>query len=196
MVARAKAAYATSPLDPLAVCHLLGTLIPDDAIVIEELLSSGMNVVRQLIPATRPDSWFGMRGGGIGVALPQAAGIALGCPGRPVVVLSGDGSAMYSIQALWTLAHYRLPVVAVIFNNRGYRILKQRTRAIGGHSADSGEYVAMDIEDPALDFVRISEGLGVPAVCVETLDELQLHFTLGLMSGAPLLIEVVVDSAV
>ena len=195
LLARAQAAYASAPLDPLAVCHLLGTLIPDNAIVVEELLSSGMNVVRQLIPATRPDSWFGMRGGGIGVALPQAAGIALGLPGRPVVVLSGDGSAMYSVQALWTLAHYRLPVVAVIFNNRGYRILKQRTRAIGGHSAKTGDYVAMDIDDPALDFVRISEGLGVPAVCVETLDDLRAHFTLGLMSGAPLLIEVTVDSA-
>ncbi|QXQ07513.1 hypothetical protein KX816_05680 [Sphingosinicellaceae bacterium] len=194
--AEAEADAGAVPLSPLAVCHLLGQLIPDDAIVVEELLSSGMNTVRQLIPATRPDSWFGMRGGGIGVCLPQAAGIALGKPGCPVVALSGDGSAMYSLAALWTLAHYRLPVVAVIFNNRSYRILKQRTRAIGGHSAEAGTYVAMDIDTPALDFVKLSEGHGVAAVRVETLDALREAFVRGLAGDAPLLIEVVVDRTV
>lgn len=194
--ARAEAEYGAMPVSPLAALHLLGGLIPDDAIVVEELLSSGMNTVRQLVPATRPDSWFGMRGGGIGVALPQAAGIALGCPGRPVVVLSGDGSAMYSLAALWTLARYQLPVVAVIFNNRGYRILKQRTRAIGGHSAETGTYIAMDIDDPALDFIKLSEGHGVRAVRVETLDDLRDAFAAGLAGDAPLLIELVVDRVV
>lgn len=196
LVARAEAEAGATPLSPLAVVHLLGTLIPDDAIVVEELLSSGMNTVRQLIPATRPDSWFGMRGGGIGVCLPQAAGIALGKPGRPVVALSGDGSAMYSLAALWTLAHYRLPVVAVVFNNRSYRILKQRTRAIGGHSADAECYVAMDLDDPPLDFVKLSEGHGVAAVRVETLDALREAFLRGLAGGTPLLIEVIVDRTV
>lgn len=196
LVARAEAERGAMPVSPLAALHLLGQLIPDDAIVVEELLSSGMNTVRHLVPATRPDSWFGMRGGGIGVALPQAAGIALGCPGRPVVVLSGDGSAMYSLAALWTLARYRLPVVAVIFNNRGYRILKQRTRAIQGHSAETGTYVAMDIDDPALDFIKLSEGHGVAAVRVETLDALREAFVRGLSTDAPLLIELLVDTVV
>lgn len=196
LVARAEAEYGAMPVSPLAALHLLGGLIPDDAIVVEELLSSGMNTVRQLVPATRPDSWFGMRGGGIGVALPQAAGIALGCPGRPVVVLSGDGSAMYSLAALWTLARYRLPVVAVIFNNRGYRILKQRTRAIGGHSAETGTFVAMDIDDPPLDFVKLSEGHGVRAVRVDTLDALREAFIGSLAGDAPLLIELIVDRVV
>jgi len=196
LIARAEAEVGAMPVSPLAALHLLGQLIPDDAIVVEELLSSGMNTVRQLVPATRPDSWFGMRGGGIGVALPQAAGIALGCPGRPVVVLSGDGSAMYSLAALWTLARYRLPVVAVIFNNRGYRILKQRTRAIGGHSAAMDTYVAMDIDAPALDFIKLSEGHGVAAVRVETLDALRDAFIAGLAGDEPLVIELVVDSMV
>ena len=196
LIARAEGEGDAMPVSPLAALHLLGTLIPDDAIVVEELLSSGMNVVRQLIPATRPDSWFGMRGGGIGVALPQAAGIALGRPDRPVVVLSGDGSAMYSLAALWTLARYRLPVVIVIFNNRGYRILKQRTRAIGGHSAETGTYVAMDIDDPALDFIKLSEGHGVAAVRVTTLEALREAFIGGLAGNAPLLIELLVDTAV
>ena len=195
LIARAEAAASAMPLDPLAVCHRLGQLMPDDAIVIEELLSSGMNVVRQLIPATRPDSWFGMRGGGIGVCLPQAAGIALGKPGRPVVALSGDGSLMYSAAALWTLAHYRLPVVAVVFNNRGYRILKQRTRAIAGHSAAADHYVAMDIDAPAIDFMALATAHGVRGVRVETLDALAAAFVAGLAGDDPVLIEVIVDRA-
>ena len=195
LVARAEAESAAMPLSPLAVLHRLGRLLPDDAIVVEELLSSGMNTVRQLIPATRPDSWFGMRGGGIGVALPQAAGIALGKPGRPVVALSGDGSLMYSAAALWTLAHYRLPVVVVVFNNRGYRILKQRTRAIGGHSAAADSYVAMDIEAPAIDFMALAAAHGVAGVRVETLDALEATFTAALAGDGPVLIEVIVDRA-
>jgi benzoylformate decarboxylase len=180
------------PLQPMPVLKLIGELLPDDAIVIEELLSSGMNTVRHLIPATRPDSWFGMRGGGIGVAIPQAAGIQLANPGRPVVVLSGDGSAMYSAAALWTLAHYKLPVVTIIFNNRGYRILKQRTRAIGDHSAREGTYVAMDIEAPAIDFMALAKAHGVAGVKAETLAEVRAAVTAALGSDTATLIEITV----
>ncbi len=193
--ARADALADAMPLQPMPVLKLIGELLPADAIVIEELLSSGMNTVRHLVPAVRPDSWFGMRGGGIGVALPQAAGIQLAHPDRPVVVLSGDGSAMYSAAALWTLAHYRLPVVAVIFNNRGYRILKQRTRAIGGHSAETGDYVAMDIDAPAVDFMALAQAHGVAGVRAETLAEVRAAFVAALASNAPTLIEVVVSSS-
>ena len=192
IVARADALAGELPLQPMPVLKLIGELLPPDAIVIEELLSSGMNTVRHLVPAIRPDSWFGMRGGGIGVALPQAAGIQLAHPDRPVVVLSGDGSAMYSAAALWTLAHYKLPVVAVIFNNRGYRILKQRTRAIGGHSAETGEYVAMDIDEPAVDFMALAKAHGVAGVRAETLDAVRAAFVAALASDAPTLIEVTV----
>ena len=192
LLTRADAMAGEMPLQPMPVLKLIGELLPAGAIVIEELLSSGMNTVRHLVPAVAPDSWFGMRGGGIGVAIPQAVGIQLANPGRPVVVLSGDGSAMYSAAALWTLAHYRLPVVTVIFNNRGYRILKQRTRAIGDHSARSGSYVAMDIEAPAIDFMALATAHGVAGVRAETLDEVRAAFTAALASDTPTLIEVVV----
>ena len=151
-----------------------------------------MNTVRHLVPAIAPDSWFGMRGGGIGVAIPQAAGIQLAHPGRPVVVLSGDGSAMYSAAALWTLAHYNLPVVTIIFNNRGYRILKQRTRAIGGHSAETGTYIEMDIENPGIDFPALATAHGVASVRAETLAEVREAFTAALASNTPTLIEIIV----
>ncbi|OYU14386.1 MAG: benzoylformate decarboxylase [Alphaproteobacteria bacterium PA4] len=192
LLARADALAGDMPLQPLPVLKLIGELLPDNAIVIEELLSSGMNTVRQLIPATRPDSWYGMRGGGIGVAIPQAVGMQLANPGRPVVALSGDGSAMYAAAALWTLAHYRLPVVTIIFNNQGYRILKQRTRAIGDHSARTDTYVEMDIQNPAIDFQALAQAHGVATVRVETLDAVRDAVTAALASDAPTLIEVVV----
>ncbi|KAB7648169.1 thiamine pyrophosphate-binding protein [Polymorphobacter fuscus] len=192
LFARADAMADALPLQPLPVLKLIGALLPENAIVIEELLSSGMNTVRHLVPAVRPDSWFGMRGGGIGVAIPQAAGIALAHPDRPVVVLSGDGSAMYSAAALWTLAHYRLPVVTIIFNNRGYRILKQRTRAIGGHSAATDTYVEMDIDSPAIDFLALATAHGVAGVRAETLDDVRDAVTAALASDAPTLIEITV----
>jgi benzoylformate decarboxylase len=196
LIARAEAEAEILPLRSLAVLHAIAQLLPDDAIVVEETLSTGMNTVRHLMPATRPDSWFGMRGGGIGVALPQAIGIKLAHPDRPVIALSGDGSAMYSVQALWTAAHYRLGIVAIIVNNRSYRILKQRTRALGGHSAASGDFVGMDLTDPAIDFVALSEAQGVAAIRVVTLPDLRAAVERGLAGAGPLLIEVEIDSAV
>jgi len=196
LLARADAAMDASPMDPMAVLKRLGEVMPDDAIIIEELLSSGMNMVRSLLPATRPDSWFGMRGGGIGVALPQAAAMKLAQPQRPVVALSGDGSLMYSAAALWTLAHYKLPVVAVVFNNASYRILKQRTRAIGDHSAREDRYVAMDLQEPAIDFMALAAAHGVAGVRVESIDGLLDAFATALASEGPTLIEVPVARAI
>ncbi|WP_310497139.1 thiamine pyrophosphate-binding protein [Sandarakinorhabdus sp.] len=190
LLARADALTGDMPMQPMPVLKLLGELMPDDAIVIEELLSSGMNTVRQLVPATRPDSWFGMRGGGIGVALPQAAAMKLAHPNRPVVALTGDGSVMYAAAALWTMAHYKLPVVTVVFNNSSYRILKQRTRAIGDHSARTGSFVAMDLTEPAIDFQALAAAHGVKAVKAETLDAVRSAFVAALASDTPTLIEV------
>jgi benzoylformate decarboxylase len=192
LLAQADALADQLPLQPMPVLKLIGELLPENAIVIEELLSSGMNTVRHLVPAVAPDSWFGMRGGGIGVAIPQAAGIALANPDRPVVVLSGDGSAMYSAAGLWTLAHYRLPVVTIIFNNQGYRILKQRTRAIGGHSAETGTYVEMDIDTPAIDFMALARAHGVHGVRADTLDAVRAAVTAALAADTPTLIEITV----
>ncbi len=196
LVARAEADADALPLRPLAVLHAIAQCLPAAAIVVEETLSTGMNTVRHLMPAVRPDSWFGMRGGGIGVALPQAIGIKLALPDRPVLALSGDGSAMYAIQALWTAAHYRLGIVAVIVNNRSYRILKQRTRALDGPSAAAGTYVGMDLTDPAIDFVALSEAQGVPAEQVATLPELRAALARGFAGPGPRLIEVVIDDAI
>jgi len=194
--ARAAAEADIIPLRPLAVLAAIADGLPADAIVVEETLSTGMNTVRHLMPAVRPDSWFGMRGGGIGVALPQAIGIKIARPDRPVLALSGDGSAMYAIQALWTAAHYGLGIVAVIVNNRSYRILKQRTRALGGASAATDTYVGMDLTDPAIDFVALSEAQGVPAERVATLPDLRAALARGFAGPGPRLIEVIIDDTI
>ena len=196
MCARAAAEADIIPLRPLAVLAAIADGLPADAIVVEETLSTGMNTVRHLMPAVRPDSWFGMRGGGIGVALPQANGIKIARPDRPVLALSGDGSAMYAIQALWTAAHYGRGIVAVIVNNRSYRILKQRTRALGGASAATDTYVGMDLTDPAIDFVALSEAQGVPAERVATLPDLRAALARGFAGPGPRLIEVVIDDTI
>ena len=102
---------------------------------------------------------------------------------------------MYSAAALWRLAHYRLPVVTIVFNNSSYRILKQRTRAIGDHSAREGVFVAMDLEDPPIDFMALATAHGVKGVRVESIAALIEAFQAALASDAPTLIEVPVARA-
>src|SRR5437763_8302035 len=99
-----------------------GAALRADAVVIDETLSSGAGL-RRFLRAQDPQGFYGLRGGGIGWGLPAAIGVKLALPHRPVVALVGDGSAMYTSQALWTAAHERIPVTFVILNNRSYRIL-------------------------------------------------------------------------
>jgi benzoylformate decarboxylase len=189
---RAAGLAGHDPIHPMALLHALGQVLPRDAVVVEEALSSNEGV-RLLIRSDDPQSFFGMRGGGIGWALPAAIGIKLGLPQRPVVALVGDGGSLYTIQALWTAAHERVPVVAVVLNNRSYRILKQRTRALGGHSAESGKYLAMDLADPEIDLGGLSRAFGVAAVTATTIPEVMSAVADGLSSGRPLVVDTAVD---
>jgi len=132
LVAKARALASQTPVQPLALLHAIGEMLPKDAVVIEEALSSAPGI-RQLIRSDDSQSYFGLRGGGIGWGLPAAIGVKLALPERPVVGIIGDGSALYTVQALWTAAHDRIPVVWVILNNTSYRILKQRLHAMRGH---------------------------------------------------------------
>ena len=130
--AKARALAGKTPVQPLALLEAIGAMLPKDAVVIEEVLSSAPGT-RSLINSDDAQSFFGLRGGGIGWSLPAAIGVKLALPDRPVVSLIGDGSALYTAQALWTAAHSRVPVTWVIFNNTSYRILKQRVVAMRGH---------------------------------------------------------------
>jgi benzoylformate decarboxylase len=194
LVATARAEAGKQPIRPLALLQAIGEALPSEAIVIDETISSGAGL-RQFLKSDDPGSFYGMRGGGIGWGLPAAIGVKLAQPGRPVVALIGDGSALYTLQALWTAAHDRIAVVFVILNNSSYRILKQRTNALKGHAAQTDRYVGMDLEDPAVDFVGLARSLGVAASRARTIDEVLARLRDGLASEEPVLIDVAIDRA-
>jgi benzoylformate decarboxylase len=190
--AKARALAKTTPVQPLALLHAVGEMLPKDAVVIEEVLSSAPGI-RQLIRSDDPQSYFGLRGGGIGWGLPAAIGVKLALPHRPVIALIGDGSAMYTVQALWTAAHYRIPVVFVILNNTSYRILKQRLHALRGHAEQVNTYVGMELVDPAIDFVGLSRSLGVAAERAKTVHDATDLIGKALKDNVAMLIDVELD---
>jgi len=192
LAARARGDAPKVPITPLALMHAVAAALPPEAVVVDETISSGGGL-RAFLRSDDPQSFFGLRGGGIGWGLPAALGVKLALPDRPVVGLIGDGSAMYTCQALWTAAHYRIGAVIVILNNASYRILKQRIHAMKGHAADADRYVAMDLEDPRIDFVRLAESLGVAGERVEKTAEVPPALARALARGGPTLLDVALD---
>jgi benzoylformate decarboxylase len=165
--------------------------LPDNAIVVDEGLTSS----RQMLALRAHRDRYGyhaLASGGIGWGLPASVGVSLANPDRPVVCFSGDGSAMYSIQALWTAAHHKLPLTVVICNNGGYRIIKQRLLAF--HNDD--HYVGMDFVDPKVDFVALAKSLGMEAVRITEPGELKTAFKSAFSRPGAKLIEVMVDGKV
>ncbi len=187
--AKAKAMAGKTPVQPLALLEAIGSMLPKDAVVIEEVLSSAPGA-RSLINSDDPQSFFALRGGGIGWGLPAAIGVKLALPDRPVVALIGDGSAMYTVQALWTAAHYKLPVIWVIFNNTSYRILKQRLVALRGLAEQADKFVGMELVDPPIDFVGLARSLGIEAQKAKTVADTTDLIAQALKSGKALLIDV------
>jgi benzoylformate decarboxylase len=190
--AKARNMAGQTPVQPLSLLHAIGETLPRDAVVIDETISSGAGI-RSLICSDDPQSFYGLRGGGIGWGLPAALGVKLALPDRPVVALVGDGSAMYTCQALWTAAHERIAAVFVIFNNSSYRILKQRLHAQRGLAAQVDRFVGMELTDPAIDYVGLARALGIAAERAKTVHEVTDLIARGIKSDAPLLIDVPVD---
>jgi benzoylformate decarboxylase len=190
---RAELEAAQSPMSPLSLVHAVAKATPANAVVVDEAISSS-NGIRTFFNCNDPKSFFSLRGGGIGWGLPAALGIKLALPDRPLVAMVGDGSAMYTNQSLWTAARESLAVVYVIFNNGSYRILKQRTHALKGYSAEDDVYVGMDLT-PAIDYVGLAQSLGVPGERVEKTHDVGSAVGRGLASGGPYLIDVKIDAA-
>lgn len=137
-----------------------------------------------------PTSWLALTGGSIGIGLPLATGAALGAPGRPVIACQADGSAMYTIQALWTQAREGLNVTNVIFANRSYEILKGELRNVGANPGPAALNM-LDLDRPELDFVSLARGMGVPGRRVEDARELQQAIEDATREPGPFLIEAV-----
>jgi benzoylformate decarboxylase len=189
---RAIAEAKQTPPTGLALIGAISEVLPANAIVVEEVLSSQPGV-RQLILRDEAQNHYGMRGGGIGWGLSAALGVQLAQPDRPVVALIGDGSAMYTIQALWTAANAKLPVVYVIFNNTSYRILKQRIHAMRQHAAQTDTYVAMDLDDPPIDFAGLARSMGIRGERATSLDDAKRLIAECIADKKPALIDVLID---
>ena len=180
-------AAENTPIDPQYLMLRITEAMPRNAIVVEEALTSSASLPG-LLPLRDPNSYYGLASGGIGFALPGAVGISLAQPGRPVVAVVGDGSAMYGIQALWTAAHLKLPITYVIANNRSYRILKERLVSMRA----TDRFTAMDLRDPEIDFAGLARSLGVPGKRVADPQEIAPAIIEAGKSGGPNLIEVMV----
>jgi benzoylformate decarboxylase len=191
--ATADALRERHPIHPLPLMQSIGRLLPADAVVVDETVSSGSGL-RRFLKSDDRQSFFGGRGGGIGWGLSAAIGVKLALPDRPVVALTGDGSAMYTIQGLWTAAHEKLPaMVFVVINNHSYRILKQRTNAMKALAAQTDTYVGMELDNPRIDFLSVARGLGLAAHKATTLPEFGDMLAHALAADGPTLIDVEVD---
>jgi benzoylformate decarboxylase len=177
--------------DPIPVEFLLHTLssaMPGNAALVEEA-PSHRPAMQKFMPMRGQDSFYTMASGGLGYSLPASVGMALGRPGIRTVCLIGDGSAMYSIQALWTAAQRKLPLTVVVINNLGYGAMRSFSQVMQVRNVPG-------LELPGIDFVQIARGLGCDAVRVSKSSELAPALKRGLAHDGVSLVEVMVDSAV
>jgi len=188
----AEADASRTPISQPYLMHTLGSLVPADAIVVDESATALGHVLRYL-PLAAPDSFFSGKTGTLGWGMGAALGVQLACPGRKVVATIGDGSVMYAPQALWTAARYRLPVTYVVPNNTSYAILKAGMLGMGLPSAKKGIYPGMDLVDPTIDYVALARALGVRAERVEKPGELHDVLAACLAHPGPSLVDVVID---
>jgi benzoylformate decarboxylase len=182
---------------PISVPRLMGELaelLPPEVAIFDEAITSNPVLARYVTP--RPGQYFRARGGGIGPGLPGAVALKLAMPERPVVGVVSDGAAMYTISALWTAAHYRVPVTWVICNNASYRVLKENIIDYLGPAHVSRKFVALDLTDPPLRYDRIAESMGVHGRRVERPDEIRPALEEALALGAPALVDVAIQGKV
>ncbi|NDF49168.1 MAG: thiamine pyrophosphate-binding protein [Betaproteobacteria bacterium] len=183
------ARQASLLIDPAMMIYQLTEHLPEDALVVEEAPTTAP-LLHQFLKVRHPMQAFGLTSGGLGFGLPGAIGIALAHPGKRVVALLGDGSAMYAIQGLWTAAHLRLPVSFVIANNRSYRIIKDRLIAM----RDSDRFIGMDFQDPAFDFTAMAAGMGLKSISINRLAQLGPGFEAAFNAEGPNLVDVQITS--
>jgi benzoylformate decarboxylase len=179
---------AADPIPVEFLLHSLSSAMPIDAVLVEEA-PSHRPAMQKFMPMRGQDSFYTMASGGLGYSLPAAVGIALGRPGTRTVCLIGDGSAMYSIQALWTAAQRKLPLTVVVLNNAGYGAMRSFSQVMQVRNVPG-------LDLPGIDFVKLAQGMGCDAVRVTKPAELMPALARGLAYDGTSLIEVMVDSSV
>ena len=177
-------------LTPVGIAHALAYALPENCILVDESLTTGRETMGYTVGA-RPHDLINNMGGSIGYSTPVATGAALACPDRRTVCMVGDGSAMYTIQSLWTQAREQLPVTTIVFANNSYAILKAEYQNMGAGSAPGPQALAMiDIDRPTIDWVAMGRSMGVPGVSVDTVDGLTAALLRAVREPGPSLIEV------
>ena len=172
------------------IAQLIATLMPDNAVIVDEAVTTGRNFGAHMHSAP-PHDWLNLMGGAIGAGLPLATGAAIGAPQRQVIALEGDGSAMYTLQALWTMARENLKVMVVVFANRSYRILHGELANVGAGTPGRKANDILTLDRPNLEWTALAQGCGVEAGRATSLDELAHQCKRGLAAHGPYLIELV-----
>ena len=192
--ARLEKAWNREPISMPRVTVELRRGLPDNVVIVDESITASLDLARAFDYRGFGD-YFGGRGGGIGQGFSGAIGVKVAIPDRPVVAISGDGSAMYSIQALWTAAHHRLAIVFVVLANRQYRILKHNVD-VWRQNFQAGTqhpYQQMDLTGPELDFVHLATGMGVEAVRIENADAIAPALAAAIAANRPYLVEIAIE---
>ena len=192
--ARVEKAWSRTPTSMARVMAELKAASPANVVVVDETITANLDLFKTFTFAGAGDYYSG-RGGGIGQGVAGALGVAVAEPGRPILCLSGDGSSMYSIQALWTAAHHDLPIVFVILANREYRVLKHNIDAYRARFdvKSNKPYMHMDLSGPALGFVDLAKGMGVAGTHVTKAEDIQNAVAAAFKSGKPHLIEIEIE---
>ncbi|GGJ33761.1 acetolactate synthase large subunit [Streptomyces brasiliensis] len=174
--------------------QVIGALLPQEAIVVDEAITEGMNTLAPATANSPAHDVLGLVGLAIGQGLPVAVGAAIASPERPVVCLQADGSALYTISALWTQAREALNVTTVILNNRSYAILRAELDRVGAGEVGPAARALLDLSRPDIDFTALATGLGVPATRARSTAELAEQFSAALAAPGPHLIEAMLQS--
>ena len=181
----------TGALTAETIAAVLGNALPEGAIVADESVSVGRGFFG-LTAGAPPHDWLNNMGGSIGLGMPMATGAAVACPDRKVVCLEGDGSGMYTLQALWTQARANLDVTTVVLANRSYAILRGELTRVGAENPGRKALDMLDLSRPELNWVQMANGMGVEAVRVEDCETFHAALIAGLAVNGPYLIEVVI----
>lgn len=195
-IAESPSSPAELPTGPLRTdnwASVIGALLPENAIISDEANTSGL-LLPDATAASPPHDVLTLTGGAIGQGLPVAIGAAVAAPDRPVIALQADGSALYTISALWTMAREQLDITVVILNNHAYAILQLELTRVGAAAAGPTSQSLLDLSNPGIDFVAIAEGFGVPAERATTTEELATHFRAAIAEPGPHLIDAVLPA--
>ena len=180
------------PLNPMTAGTVIANLLPENIIVMDEAATAGLAFFPMTQGAPKHD-WLMLTGGAIGQGLPAAAGAAIACPDRKVLALQADGSAMYTVQALWTMARENLDVTTVILNNGSYAILNIELARVGVSAPGPKALSLLDLGNPAIQWTSIAEGMGVPAVRVDPTEAFYDELKKALATTGPKLIEAMIS---